>query len=107
MGHKCSGGFITVNLNGMMLELCEPCAHRFIEIGAELDFMLRGESRPKLVYLSEKEREKRMEILSVKVFEVVGGGEAMPNVVFFAGMTDEDLVRLTDDPYIESGTDDD
>ena len=107
MSHNCPGGFITVKIGDRLIELCQGCAEEFIKVARDLEFMLSGKPYVKPVYLSDSEREKLKAVLDEKINDLLDGCEEKPGLVWFSHMSDADLVRLTTDEYIETGTDDD
>ena len=107
MTHECGGGFVTVKIGDRLIDLCESCADEFIRVAGDLEFMLKGKSRIDRVYLSPKDRDKALDKLKSKVNELLNGSEEAPSMIYFFNLSDDDLVRLTDEPYIETGTPDD
>ena len=107
MTHECGDGFVTVKIGDRVIDLCETCAEVFIKVAADLDFQLKGKSRIDRIFLSRNQRHERVNRLKSKVDDFFSDVQDAPGAVFFFGLSDDDLVRLTDEPYIETGTPDD
>ncbi len=107
MTHKCAGVFVTVNVGDRLIDLCEYCAEEFIKVAGDLELQLKGKSRIERVYLSRTDRHKRLNDLKSKVEDILSDVQDAPSMVYFFNLSDDDLVRLTDEQYIETGTPDD
>lgn len=105
--HDCPGGFVVVRIGDRGIDLCQRCAEEFIKVAGDLEFQLKGKSRIERVYLSEKERDKALDKLKSIVADLLVGVEEPPSMVYLFNLSDDDLVRITDEPYIETGTPDD
>lgn len=107
MTHECGDGFVTVKIGDRVIDLCETCAEVFIKVAADLDLQLKGKSRIDRVFLSRNQRHERLNRLKSTVREIMSDVEDAPSMVYFFNLSDDDLVQMTDEPYIETGTPDD
>lgn len=103
--HDCPGGFVTLRIYDLVLDLCEMCAKELIRVAGDVAERI-ALKRNMAFRLSRDEREKRYQILLQKAQRIVSGGEVQPTRIWFPPLSDEDLVRLTDDP-MEPGPDGD